>query len=313
MSGQVRRLRRVGRNVSDLTRMIAFYRDALDFVLIEHGRVDAPGWARVLGLPGVRAHAARLRLGAQELELVAFDPPGRPYPAHGNAADLWFQHLAIVVADMPAAYAQLRRHAFEPISQGGPQTLPPNTGAVTAFKFRDPEGHPLELIHFPVGVGASCWQSAPGLFRGIDHSAIAVADVAASIAFYEAMGWHLASRSRNRGPAQDRLDGLHQADVDVVGIEPAQGGPPHLELLGYRVPCGTRLQPPAANNDLVADRLVLEADELPALLARLPGVASQSPVVRVGGEAAVLLHDPSGHRLLLQDSNAAPTGQEPAR
>jgi catechol 2,3-dioxygenase-like lactoylglutathione lyase family enzyme len=298
MSGRVLRLARVGRNVGDLARMIAFYRDALDFVLLEQGRVAEPAWGELMGLPGAGAQAARLRLGAQELELVAFDPPGRPYPAGGTAASLGFQHLAIVVSDMPAAYARLCRHAFEPISEDGPQTLPPNTGAVTAFKFRDPEGHPLELIQFPAGVGAPGWQQAPGLFLGIDHSAIVVADATASTAFYAPMGWHVAGRSHNRGPAQDRLDGLRDADVEVVGLEPVQGGPPHLELLGYRVAQG-RHPPAAANNDLVGDRLVLAVDELPSLLARLPTDPACSPTVRFEDGLAALRLDPDGHRLLL--------------
>lgn len=307
MSGRVLRLLRVSRTVGDLARMVAFYGEALGFALIEQRALAAPAWGELMGLPGARAQAARLRLGAQELELLAFDPPGRPYPTNSNAADLCFQHLAIVVSDMPAAYAQLRRHAFTPISEGGPQTLPPNTGAVTAFKFRDPEGHPLELIHFPAGVGAPCWQQASGLFVGIDHSAIAVADAGASTQFYERLGWHVAGHSHNRGPAQDRLDGLRDADVQVVGLEPAQGGPPHLELLGYRTPHG-RPVIPAANNDLVADRLVLEVDDLHALLARLPD--EPAPAVRLDHGAAALRHDPSGHRLLLCEpaGGARPAG-----
>lgn len=303
MNGRVLRLDRVSRNVANLDRMVAFYREALDFELLALGRIDTPAWAELMGLPGARARTARLRLGAQELELVAFDPPGRPYPAQANAADLCFQHLAIVVSDMAAAYAQLCRHAFQPISEGGPQTLPPNTGSVCAFKFRDPEGHPLELIRFPAGVGAPCWQDAPGLFLGIDHSAIAVADTQASVAFYASMGWRVAGRSRNRGDAQDRLDGLHGADVDVVGLEPAQGGPPHLELLGYRVPLGRSLQPPAASNDLVADRLVLAVDDLPALLHALPG---DGYLHHVEGKDAAFLRGPSGHRLLLEAGTATP-------
>src|SRR5690242_1456672 len=143
MSGQVLRLDRVSRNVADLDRMVAFYREALDFELLAQGRIDARARDELMGLPGACARTARLRLGVQELELVAFDPPGRPYPAQANAADLCFQHLAIVVSDMAAAHAQLCRHAFQPISEGGPQTLPPDTGSVSAFKFRDPEGHPL--------------------------------------------------------------------------------------------------------------------------------------------------------------------------
>ncbi|HEV2620574.1 MAG TPA: VOC family protein [Frateuria sp.] len=306
MNGRVLRLRRVSRNVGDLARMVAFYREALAFSVVEQVCMDAPGWGELMGVPGACARVARLRLGAQELELVAFDPPGAAYPAQAGASDLCFQHLAIVVADMPAAYARLGRHPFAPISLGGPQTLPANTGGVSAFKFRDPEGHPLELIHFPAGVGAPCWQ-APGLFLGVDHSAIAVADAETSVDFYGRMGWRPTTRTHNRGPEQDRLDGLHGADVDVVGLEAAQGGPPHLELLGYRMPPGNRSHPHAAGNDRVVDRLVLEVDDLQALLARLPGGAGK-PVVDLDGQAMAMLKDPSGHRLLLQQERSMAPG-----
>ena len=302
MSGRVLRLLRVSRNVGELARMVAFYGDALGFVLLQQRAVEAPAWGALMGLPGARAQIARLRLGTQELELVAFDPPGQPYPSGSNAADLCFQHLAIVVADMAAAYALLRRHAFVPISDGGPQTLPPDTGAVTAFKFRDPEGHPLELIHFPAGVGAPAWQNASGLFLGIDHSAIAVADADASRAFYAQLGWHAASHSHNRGPAQDRLDGLRDTDVEVVGLEAAQGGPPHLELLGYRAPQGRRPPTPAANNDLVTDRLVMEVDDLAALLAKLAVDPAYPPGLPFEDGLTALRQDPDGHRLLLWQS-----------
>lgn len=299
MSGRVLRLRRISRNVADLTRMVAFYCEALDFRLIGRRRIEDPGLGALLDLPGVRAQVARLCLGAQEIELVAFDPPGRPYPHQGNAADLGFQHLAIVVSDMSRAHARILAHGVAPISVGGPQTLPPNTGSVVAFKFRDPEGHPLELIHFPPGVGAPCWQQAQGLFQGIDHSAIAVADTDASVAFYERLGWHVAGRSRNQGPAQDRLDGLAGVDVDVVGLETYEDGPPHLELLGYREPHPQPLRSSPAANDVVADRLVLDVDDLPALQARL-GVREQMAIC-AGGTVAMLLRDPSGHRLVLQE------------
>src|SRR3954471_390707 len=88
---------------------------------------------------------------------------------------------------MDRAYNILRRHPdFTPISRNGPERLPPNTGSVTAYKFRDPEGHPLELTTFPPGVGSAKWHAPRGdsVFLGIDHSAITVASSAAAIAFY---------------------------------------------------------------------------------------------------------------------------------
>ena len=64
-----------------------------------------------------------------------------------------FQRAAIVARDLDAAWRRLM--AFQPVSItiGGPQRLPERAGSVAAFKFRDPDGHSLELIAFPVGTG----------------------------------------------------------------------------------------------------------------------------------------------------------------
>ncbi|GAB2561548.1 VOC family protein [Dyella jejuensis] len=287
-AGRVLRLRYLSRNVSNLARAIAFYRDALDFQLIAVARVDSAS----LGVPGMHADVAQLQLGQQALELVAFDSPGRPYPGDSGSNDLWFQHLAIVVADMREAYRQLCRHAFQPISEDGPQRLPPNTGSVSAFKFRDPDGHPLELIHFPVTAGNARWAHHAGLFLGIDHSAIAVTDAQRSLAFYTSLGFQAGVRSDNSGPAQQRLDGLPSVEVDVIGLQPARAEPPHLELLAYRVPPGRSPSPPAAAIDLAADRLVVQFDD----------AANASAYHDQHSTTWPLLQDPDGHRLLMQAS-----------
>ena len=142
-----RRIVRISRVVSGLARAIAFYRDALGFSVTRRLPVGHAARA-ALGLP--RATQAVLRRGGQEIALVRPLRRGRRIPPDSRSNDLWFQHLAIVVADMDAAFARLSAHTgWQPISQGGPQALPAANGGVQAFKFRDPDGHPLELIRFP--------------------------------------------------------------------------------------------------------------------------------------------------------------------
>jgi hypothetical protein len=53
---------------------------------------------------------------------------------------------------------------------------------VTAFKFRDHDGHPLELLAFPEGrvPGPGRTANGTGPFLGVDHTAIAVRDTARS-------------------------------------------------------------------------------------------------------------------------------------
>jgi len=73
---------------------------------------------------------------------------------------------------MDAAHARVLADArAQPISQDGPQTLPPVDGSVRAWKFRDPDGHPLELLWFPPGGGRAVWRGHPpgAVFLGIDQ------------------------------------------------------------------------------------------------------------------------------------------------
>ncbi len=240
---------------ADLPSLVRFYRDVLGFAL--HG-ADAPvgdGEMALLGLSGAGRRQV-LSLGDQTLLIDQFEQAGRAYPADGDAASLWFQHLALVVDDMHGAHARLR--GIAPISQGGPQQLPSASDGVQAFKFRDPDGHPLELLQFPSGGTPSAWRNRRRLDGqiglGIDHSAISVSDAEASAAFYQALGLSAGGRTFNKGPAQQRLDGLPSVEVAVVSMNP-RDGVPHLELLGYHTPKG-QVGPVLRANDVAATRIV---------------------------------------------------------
>ena len=263
------RIVRVSRIVGDLARSEAFYRDGLGFSRVEAGPGDAVAQP-LLGL--LATDQVVMRLGGQEIALVACGA-GPAYPADSRSNDLWFQHLAIVVSDMGEAFCTLSAQGPAPISTGGPQVLPPRNGSVGAFKFRDPDGHPLELLHFPDGWTAS----GPGPFLGIDHSALAVSSGRRSLAFYGSLGFGVKSRSFNIGPAQSCLDGLPAAAVNVTGLR-IRGAPgPGLELLRY-VPPG-RPRPAVGANARLTDWVTLD----------VPGLARSRMVT-----------DPDGHFLLLQ-------------
>jgi catechol 2,3-dioxygenase-like lactoylglutathione lyase family enzyme len=197
-----------------------------------------------------------LRLGAQSVAIEQFDPPGRPYPSDVSANGLAFQHLALVVADMAEAYQRVREAVA--ISEGGPQHLPASSGGVQAYKFRDPDGHPLELLQFPDGSAPLAWQGrsaiAGQIGLGIDHSAISVADVDASAAFYRTLGLAPGERTLNQGLEQQRLDNLRDVRVTVAPMQ-TSAGPPHLELLGYHLPRGAA-GPASEANDVAATRIV---------------------------------------------------------
>jgi catechol 2,3-dioxygenase-like lactoylglutathione lyase family enzyme len=267
-------LNRISLNVADLAAAVAFYCDALGFRAGAIGEAD-PALARLLGVQRLRL--ACLHRGNQSLELTACDPPGDAYPTDRRSNDLWFQHCALVTDDIAAAHAHLAGFAATPISRQGPQQLP---GGIIAFKFRDPDGHPLELIQFPA--------PPPRTQGGIDHSAISVSDTARSIAFYESLGLRLQARQVNAGPAQDSLDNLDNISLDVVSLI-AKDGAPHVELLGYRTP-RSRVGTPSFSA-IAASRLVFTTDLFP------PGGTA---VALASGLRVMLLRDPDGHAILLE-------------
>ena len=191
----------VGITVSDLDRSIEFYTHVLHFQKEWEKELIGADVEHLKGVFGVRVRVARLRLGSEEIELSEYlAPQGRPLPQDSRSNDLWFQHIAIVVSDMEQAYQWLREHRVQHVSSG-PETLPawnPQAGGIQAFYFRDPDGHVLEIIHFPSGKGDPRWQrTTQDLFLGIDHTAIAVSNTEASLAFYrDQLGMRVAGRKR---------------------------------------------------------------------------------------------------------------------
>ncbi|MEA1835071.1 VOC family protein [Methylobacterium durans] len=296
MSG-VSALLGVSRTVADLERAEAFYRDGLGFSRVAPPEPVPPPILEAMGLGEAGATRQRMRLGAQAVEVLAFDPPGAPYPAERAATDPIFQHIAIPVRDMDAAMQRLGALNPEPISRGGPQRLPASSGGVTAYKFRDPDGHPVELIHFPDGPAAARWRAAPGLFLGIDHSAITVSDREAAIGFFTSLlGLAIDGRGLNSGPEQERLDGVPDPEVDVIGLAPPSPTP-HVELLHYRRPAARALSGPAFGpRDRATTRLVFAAPDLDGLAARLRGGGAAVTLSRDG--SAAYAAGPDGHGML---------------
>jgi catechol 2,3-dioxygenase-like lactoylglutathione lyase family enzyme len=280
LHGEARRIARVSRVVADLDSAASFYCDCLGFSVLGEEQPD-PGMLAALGVRGNRADQIVIQLGWEEVALVQFATPGRLYPQRSLSNDLLFQHLAIVVSDIDDAYAGLSScNGWQPISLNGPQLLPPSNGGVRAFKFRDRDGHPLELIWFPPGQGRPVWREvAPDkLFLGIDHSGLSVALAARSLEFYWALGFQVTHRSLNRGPAQSRLDGLANARAEIIGLRAPYSAGMGLELLAYDPP-GRALGVTDAN-DVLTDWVTLAIGALP-------------------GDTPRAIRDPDGHRLML--------------
>jgi catechol 2,3-dioxygenase-like lactoylglutathione lyase family enzyme len=286
----IERLSRIRLASEDPFGLAAFYVDALGFA----GSVDGM--------------EPSLRLGRETIEVRAVAPSARPYPVQVPGWSPLFQHVAIVVSDVAAAYARLKRWPrWTAISLDGPERLPPSSGGVTAFKFRDPEGHPLEFIAFPANGRPARWLEAPDVDLGIDHSAISIADTARSLAFYEGLGLQRNGGSLNTGAEQSRLDAVPEADVEVTSLVSPGHPTPHVELLCYRGTFDRRV-PPRHVDDVAATRLVFRVSSMAALraaCARFPEAVVAGIAVAEAGVAAALLRDPDGHLLCLEHHAAA--------
>ena len=309
-------IRRAGLVVSNIDDMTQFYVDTFNFSVVSELTLTGSAYDYLTGLFGVHLRLVTLQLGDSQVQLMEYvSPPGRPLPADSRAHDHWFQHLAIVVSDLDRAYDQICPHLELSIS-AAPQTMaspdaPAAGDSVRAFKFKDPDGHNLELIQYPPGPGGDRGYQQPTdrLFLGIDHSAITVANTAVSLEFYQdLLGLAVSDVSTNAIAAQERLDGLFSAKAQITRLDTPTPGNWGIELLEYRTPPGGRPFPlDHRSNDLMQVHLELQVTDLPALFEDLEaaGVQLVSPQVITLPDTegpfhqAALVRDPDGHSLLL--------------
>src|SRR6266536_2782759 len=189
-------------------------------------------------------------------------------------------------------------------ASANPITIPPsNAGAagIKAIKFHDPERHPLELIYFPAGKGNPSWQNPGKLFRGVDHTAMAVPSTDNGVTFYrDLLGFSVGVTTLNSGPTQDVLDGLLNDTCLVTAMMPPSA-PPHVRRV---MPAETK------SNDLWHWQPTLGSRNIQALAGRLrqagaPFISSSVVTIppeaqaRLGFKKAVMIRDPNGHALRL--------------
>jgi catechol 2,3-dioxygenase-like lactoylglutathione lyase family enzyme len=306
----IERVDSVAITVSDLDHALAFYTGVLPFELVARTEVAGEAYEHLFGVFGMRAEIAELRLGSERIQLIDYlAPEGRSLPEDSKSNDEWFQHMAIIVRDMDAAYQRLRRHKVQHASSG-PQTLPewnPNAAGIKAFYFKDPDGHNLEILEFPSDKGAARWH-APGaaLFEGIDHTAIVVRDTAPSLSFFQkTLGLEVHGHSENYGVEQEHLNNVFGARLLITSLGAAAG--PSVEFLDYLAPTTGRPSPlDSQSNDLWHWHVNMATGDIKGLETRLreAGAAFVSPgVVEMPDDElhlgrALMAKSPEGHAIL---------------
>ena len=306
-AAHVRGVEAVGFTVSDMDRSVDFFSRILDFEKVSDREVAGEAYEHLQGVFGLRMRVVRMRLGDEQIELTEYlAPRGRSIPEDARSNDRSFQHVAIIVSDMKAAYRRLRENKVRHASSG-PQRLPDwneNAAGIEAFYFKDPDGHPLEILAFPNGKGAAKWHQATGkLFLGIDHTAIVVGDTEASLGFYWGLlGLSVAGHSENYGTEQEHLNNVFGARLRITALRADAG--PGIELLEYLAPRDGRPYPPDLKpNDLAHWQTTLVADGAEGGWRRLldAGVLFVSPGsvalpdASLGFSKGLLTRDPDGH------------------
>jgi len=303
----------VGITVADMSRAVDFYTSVLSFEKVSDIEVSGREYELLSGVFGARMRIVRLRLGDESIELTEFlAPKGRPVPADMRPNDRAFQHIAIIVSDMKTAYARLRQAGVEHASTG-PQTLPawnPNAAGISAFYFRDPDRHFLEILHFPPGKGLEKWQRSDRLFLGIDHTAIVVEDTDRTLRFYrDALQMNVVGGSENYDIEQERLNNVFGARLRITTLRATDG--PGVELLEYLAPRDGRPAPlDLRANDVAHWQTTLVTrtperifDLLPLRVFSLVSPATVAlPTPSLGFSRGVLVRDPDGHGMRLVSS-----------
>ena len=317
------RVLQLGFTTADSDRSADFYCRYLGFDGVQTQWLEGGPYGALLNLPKGRFKLVRLQLGAECLELTqVLDPgpgqrPGQAIAADSRSCDLWFQHLCLVTSDLDASlqrlHPALEQGLATPISRA-PQTLPTwNRAAagIRAFKFKDPDGHNLELLQFPADKGDPRWHVGKGLL-GIDHSAISIANSERSCRFYDGLlGMRLGGDGVNSGPTQDDLDNLDQTEVRITAHRCSQGA--GIECLDYQAPNRGRPMPADLSAaDLAHWQVRLQVDDLDGLVDRVaafagrivgPGVVDLGEQQQaIGARRALQVADPDGHRLQLVEA-----------
>jgi catechol 2,3-dioxygenase-like lactoylglutathione lyase family enzyme len=308
---QIHGVESIGITVSNMDPSVKFFHEVLGFKKISDTEVQGTDFENLEGVFGLRMRMVRMQLGDEVIDLTDYlTSGGRHIPEDTRSNDLIFQHIAIVVSNMDAAYAHLRKYMVMHVSTG-PQTLPASNKAaagIKAFYFHDPDMHNIELIYFPKGKGQPKWQKANGrLFLGIDHTAIAVSNTDSSLHFYQDMlGIPRKGESWNMGMEQAHLDFVEGASLHITGLRADTG--PGIEFLQYLSPGPGKPYPAdTRSDDIWYWQTVLQTDHADVLYEQLHQAGYRfvsKGIVQLNTKQgrkikAFIVRDPDGHALLI--------------
>jgi catechol 2,3-dioxygenase-like lactoylglutathione lyase family enzyme len=104
--------------------------------------------------------------------------------------------------------------------------------------------------------------------RGFDHVGVTVADLDTVSAFFVELGFEVEGRTFLEGEFLDTVIGIPDACTEIVMLRPPDGGA-GLELARFIRPHHEPGSPAAMANELGLRSVVLEVDDLKAIIERL--------------------------------------------
>lgn len=140
--------------VADLERSLRFYCGVLGFTKTKEALLEGEWIERIVGLCGVKAHAAFIVPpgGEPRIELLRYEAPaGVALPENSRANTGGLRHFALQVDDIAAVTAKLRAAGVRVF--GEPTAVPPgvvrhDAGRKTLVYFLDPDGAIVELAEY---------------------------------------------------------------------------------------------------------------------------------------------------------------------
>jgi lactoylglutathione lyase len=135
--------------ISDLDRSLAFYQNVLGLELLWQRDIDNPYFCEIIGFPNCFVRAAHLRIPGSEhhIELLQYMQPAGE-KADVRTMNVGSSHISLVVEDLPAAYAELKKAGVVFRSPPVEITTGANQGGWGVYLL-DPDGITVELFQRP--------------------------------------------------------------------------------------------------------------------------------------------------------------------
>ena len=213
--------------VSDMDRSVDFFTNVLTFEKVSDVEVAGSEYERLQACSACACESCACGSATSRSSSPSTSrrAGGRSRSTHA-ATIAGFSTSRSSCRDMDAAYARLRQHEVEHASpdRSGCRTGTRTRAASRRSTSRTPTAIRSRSCSSRRQGRSEVARARTGLFLGIDHTAIVVADTEASLRFYrDLLGLRVAGESENYGPEQEHLNNVFGARLRITGLRAADG------------------------------------------------------------------------------------------